>query len=548
MSSLLTSEATLELLLADFDDRRRAFDIGLPSQAASLAPKPDAVPRKVDGMSLDGPGANPNDLRRQRWGVIVPDSDVGTKALRAIEPLLSLRQAEQDAKVHTFRVPANMDLDASLTWKSQVLRSEDLPEAERPRYLLILGDLDEVSAELAHVLANGSFVGRLHFDALEQYTLYAEKVVRWERSPTIFDMPAARFFAASGSRATAQGRRQLITPCVEFARRRTHQPFRANVEDPWENIQRTSDFIRKCGIEQPAMLLSVCHGIARASREEWSSSEEQRRIQGAMQIFPGIGDQGILTAEMVENVPFLPGGFWFAVACFGAGTPANSAFHPWLCQLAKVKQYKEAAERLLRSLPVDEEKPFLARLPKTLLSNPNGPLAIISHLDLAWTYGFVDPNRMSQSRASRIFSSLNVIANGSRAGVALDALMHAYREVNDELVSGYQADELARTRNRRSDTDATSRAHAFMLRNDLRGYVLLGDPAARLPLAQKMQLTRAGTTPSRARDMERAVLAILTQNATPSEIAQEHGVMLTELERWVATYTAAGRSALEKLK
>ncbi|WP_437648802.1 hypothetical protein [Sorangium sp. So ce362] len=66
--------------------------------------------------------------------------------------------------------------------------------------------------------------------------------------------------------------------------------------------------------------------------------------------------------------------------------------------------------------------------------------------------------------------------------MALDALMRSYREVNDELIAGYQAEEDARAWNRPSPVEPTHRSRAFMLRNDLRGYVLLGDPAARLPL------------------------------------------------------------------
>lgn len=137
---------------------------------------------------------------------------------------------------------------------------------------------------------------------------------------------------------------------------------------------------------------------------------------------------------------------------------------------------------MLASLPRDGERPFLAALPQAALRNPDGPLAVIGHLDLAWTYSFVDPARAAQSRASRIFSSLQSTARGSRAGVALDALMRSYREVNDELIAGYQAEADARALNRPSPVEPTHRSRAFMLRNDLRGYVLLGDPAARLPL------------------------------------------------------------------
>jgi hypothetical protein len=73
---------------------------------------------------------------------------------------------------------------------------------------------------------------------------------------------------------------------------------------------------------------------------------------------------------------------------------------------------------------------------------------------------------------------------GSRAGVALEALLRFYRETNDTLMASYQLEADARVQGRADPTDREERGHLWMLRNDLRGYVLLGDPAARLPLAQ----------------------------------------------------------------
>lgn len=564
MSSAAPSTSNLELLLADYD-HRPALEKGLPEIAAGKAPKPEKAPRGVDGMSLEAPDADPNDLSLQRWGIIIPKSAAGERALEAISPLLALRQSEQEAKVQVFRVEPGMDLQRSLDWKNQVLRNENLlPESERPKFLLILGDLDEVSAELGHVLANGSFVGRIHFDTPAGYEAYARKVVRWEKDPSTSSKAIAKFFVANdGTSATMQGQSHLITPCLDLARKTktTRRPFPAELEDPIANVYDAADFIERCKTDQPSILLSVCHGAGRSQTKPWKGADEQRQFQGALQISLDNGRDGWVTAERMQDATFLPGGLWFALACFGAGTPSRSAFYPWLKTLDEAGDFDAPVSNVLRSLPAEGEKPFLAAMPKAALANPNGPLAVIGHLDLAWTYGFVDPNRMSQSRASRIFSALNVMANGSRSGVALDALMRAYREVNDELLSGYQAEEDARVWSRSYNVDPASRAHSFMLRNDLRGYVLLGDPAARLPLARKTTATQpipstgghaadAQASASTSRDpneMERAVLAVLAQDGTTKEVAKKHGASREELEGWVETYKAAGKAALGKL-
>jgi hypothetical protein len=114
------------------------------------------------------------------------------------------------------------------------------------------------------------------------------------------------------------------------------------------------------------------------------------------------------------------------------------------------------------------------------LANPHGPLAMIGHVDLAWTYSFSDPRNLARRVPARILSVLDAWLRRARAGVALDALMRFYREANDALMERYQAQADAQVDGLPDPTDPAERAQLWMLRNDLRGYVLLGDPAARL--------------------------------------------------------------------
>lgn len=480
--------STLELLLADAIELGTTLAAGLPEVTAGIAPRPVKTPRGADALLREMPDADPNDLALQRWSVIAPEGALGDQALEAIAPLLRLREAEQGAPVTPYRVEPGMGMAEAVRWKTDVLRDESIPEEERPRYLLLLGDLDVVSPELQHVLANGAFVGRLHIAGADGkpdpsgYAAYADKVVRWAKSPTAHDRPDALFFVADdGTNATQLGRRLLIEPCVTMAQRQGRRPSPAANVTEILGADRADDLLRAGSTPRPSVLLSVSHGLGRP-RGGWTSVDQQRALQGALLVGAHGSSAPLLTADMLQHAPFLPGGLWFCLACFGAGTPRESAFYPWLSLLAREGAYSGQVQRVLASLPQGGERPFLAALPQAALRNPEGPLSVIAHLDLAWTFGFVDPNRMTQSRASRIFSSIQAMARGSRAGVALDALMRSYREVNDELLAGYHAEEDARVWNRPSPVDPMQRGSAFMLRNDLRGYVLLGDPAARLPL------------------------------------------------------------------
>jgi hypothetical protein len=92
-----------------------------------------------------------------------------------------------------------------------------------------------------------------------------------------------------------------------------------------------------------------------------------------------------------------------------------------------------------------------------------------------------------------------------------------------------------------------------MLRQDLAGYVLLGDPAVRLPIAdaggtgvaRASGAGRAGGAHAAAvMRAEAAVLAVLRGDSI-ADAAGRHGLDRAELERLVASYRAAGRDALD---
>jgi hypothetical protein len=93
-----------------------------------------------------------------------------------------------------------------------------------------------------------------------------------------------------------------------------------------------------------------------------------------------------------------------------------------------------------------------------------------------------------------------------------------------------------------------------MLRQDLAGYVLLGDPAVRLPITGGADSTgfprarsagrTAGEHTAAVTRAEAAVLAVLRGDPVAAA-ARCHGLDRAELERLVASYRAAGRDALE---
>jgi hypothetical protein len=495
----------LGLLLCDADDRAPVLAGGMPDASLADAPAPARGPAGEDSLHLEALDRDPNDLEAQRWAVIAPEGPDGDAALAAVRALVEHRRAQQGAEPAVFRVPDGMDAAAAHRWKHDVLRAEAVPADERPRYLLILGDLDRVSLELQHVLGNGAFVGRLHCATPRGYRDYAEKVVARERAAADRRPRALYYTVHDGTPAAGSGHRHLVEPCLRMTADLAARG-KLVVDGPTEvpySEWGPDELLAVAGVDAPSLLVSLSHGVG-APRRGWRSPDQQRALQGAL----SLGADEPLTADTVRASPFLPGGVWMCVACYGAGTPSTSAYHAWLAGHGG-----ERAAAVLRGLPRPGERPFVAALPQALLANPAGPLAVIGHMDLAWTYGFTDPAGRT-SRASRMHATQRALLGGSRVGVGLDALMHAYREVNDELMSRYQARRDAAARGQPDPVDPRALGEAWMQRNDLRGYVLLGDPAARLavPLASRPRAAEAPDLPTRS-----SPAASLSTRAAPPE-------------------------------
>jgi hypothetical protein len=469
-----------ELLLTHADDQRPVLEEALPLDAASHQPRPPQ--ENTSGKELDDAGADPNSLPDQRWGVVAPEGPSGDRLLALIEPLRRLREAEQGAPARVYRVPPGLDGMQAARWKDTVLRDEAELETEQPGYLLLLGDIDSVSLELQQVLGSDGFAGRLAFTSDDGYAAYVDKVLRWSRSPSPVRRARALLFTAQdGTPATTVGYEALMAPSLENLRKLRElgslsAESLAELGEPasW-SVQQ---LLAQVASPQPAVLFTMSHGLG-APRRGWSSVDEQRARQGAM----SLGGEGTLEASALASTPFLPGGLWFFLACFGAGTPSRSAYFPWLSRLREAGEYPGRLDRLLAALPREGERPFVAALPQAVLANPQGPLAVIGHSDLAWTYSFQDLGRAARNRPSRFLGMLRTLVEGRRAGAGLRALLRFFNETNTELTTLYDHEESARLAGRGSPVDSVERAHLWMLRQDLAGYILLGDPAVRLPLA-----------------------------------------------------------------
>ncbi|OJH38335.1 hypothetical protein [Cystobacter ferrugineus] len=551
---------TLELLLAHSEERLAARQ-GLQLETLQRAPRPEAVelPENLWDATRD-----PNELPAQRWGLVAPKGARGDRLLALVEPLRRLRQeAQGGAPVEIYRVPSVMDGAYAAGWKKEVFRHEKTSEKNRPRYLLLLGDLHEVPLELQQALTTDAFVGRLAFSSDAGYEAYVEKVLRWEGVAAREARARMLFYTSrDGTSATELGHRVLIAPSVAACRERQQVddfPAADILELGGQGAVPLETLLSHAAEPGPGVLFTLSHGRGRPPGG-WARPEERLAHQGELML----PDGRFLPAEELASRPFLPGGVWFSFACFSAGTPTRSSYTHWLRQLPASDPN---ARRGLEALPQQGERPFIAALPQAALANPNGPLAVMGHVDLAWSCSFNDKGR---GTPSRFIELLKALARGSRAGVALSTLLQFLNETSSELAMLYNQEEMQRTYGGSFSVDPVARAWLWMQRQDLANYILLGDPAVRLPLAscqvapcapgpsderealrallgpQFMERTRSTPGPSAA-EAEKAILALLTRQASPEDIARSQGIPLSELLRWEQFYREAGREALARL-
>jgi hypothetical protein len=499
----------MDLLLAHADDGSPVSDREAdPSPAAAHA---RAVPVR-EAKVLADITADANDLARQRWALVVPEGAAGERLAAAVNELVRARAEDQGADVLTIAAPPVRTAEEATAWKRAVYpASFDGDEDRRPRYLLILGDLDQVSFEVQQVLAQDGLPGRLACASEDGYAAYAAKVLAWQREPSEHERARAMFYTVhDGTRATTAGHTKLIEPChkrcAETARDKPRAFPASEVAIHGALAPDPSELLELASLRQPTALLSMSHGMGPPRRRQWTPAEA-REHQGAM----SFGTEGALAGADVGTAPFLPGGVWVYFACFGAARAA--------------------------------------------LANPEGPLALLGHVDLAWSYSYEelevdDHRRVTGSNRSLNFTQLMTkLVAGERVGAAALTLALSLGGVSAALNTHYDRGKRAGTVEGATDADRLALGNLWMLRQDLLGYALLGDPAVRLPLARfaPSPLPLPVIIDSNALDLlERGALEI-ARGESLGVVAAELGVPRSELEEAATVYRDAGRAALRAL-
>ena len=391
-------------------------------------------------------GVDPNNLEETGWGIIF-HQNVSAEIRVSLKDLIEQR----NGKVFDYLSGESKD-----HWLRRHGVGPGSVDPKRiPYYLLIIGQPTEIPFEFQYQLDVQYAVGRLSFDRPEEYARYAKSVIEYEKnSPSNSQRKIGVFSTAhDGDRATQISSQYLAEPVFT--------ELSANAK--WSCTSYIGDKATKGNLVQEllsaksdiSLVFAACHGLGYRAGEA-----EQAKNQGAWvcQDWPGRGgvqEEYIFSQADVNEKLSVFGKMFFIFSCFGAGTPSTDDFSSQRTTIAP--------------------KPFVASLPKKLLSHPaGGALAYIGHIDRAWGYSFIWGDAGSQPQT--IISTLGHIMSGARIGHAMNDINIRYAELSTMLT-----DALHEGKSGGAQPNAIlSQTYLWAARNDARNYVLIGDPAVRL--------------------------------------------------------------------
>lgn len=407
------------------------------------------------------------DIQQQGWGVVLPSGARGDTLLKLLRPLLEHRASQQGRRPTEYRTPAVLDGAQSARWCTDVYADPRISSIDRPRYLLLVGDLYEVPAQLQIELSREQMVGRLAFRRDEDYGRYAQKIIDSEQSSAAVAAPR---IAVYRSRRPVVAVDANYTPddmdvASQVARALTSPTAgaRSDVEildgDPLpadERLKMLASWNQRAG--GAGVLLTIADFVAE-NAADWLNFRAQHQQQGALRLEGGRGPE---KPTIWPADKFMQGGIAVLPGPCSVGTVGSD-----LLARDPSKHGRARAQPSVNG--------FVARFAGSLVASATGPLAVLGILGMPRA-PILDPTQLTG-----LTDFLQLVLSGGRFGAALSRLTRDLPIVNSELVRLYE-EKMQFEQRRETFADDAQLQRLSERRAALSAFALLGDPAARLPL------------------------------------------------------------------
>lgn len=473
--------------------RRDGWQISQPAALRAIITHIDEL-KKSRGMrqlrSVKA-GVDAQDLQQAGWGLVFPYEEDGNAPLAnailaQLAPLVAWRRAQAGKRYREplmgnigYR-PGESKLSFLARLKTATAGAVD-PD-KLPYYLLLIGSPEQIPWSFQTHLDVQYAVGRLYFDDLADYRRYAESVVRVEKSGSPRPRRMALFAPAnSGDPASEQSCNQLVAPLAISLRQALPGLDIQTALQQEADRKRLRSWLG--GADTPSLLLTAAHGL-----EYDASDAQQYERQGGLVCadWPGaswsgpLPDDFFVTGDQLRRDPGDASGLIaFCFSCYTGGCP----------QLDTYTHHREGKTRILA------QKPFVGGLPRALLGGLAGgsALSVIAHVDRAWSLSFLPPGsrQLAPILTADFQSTLQRLCTGSPVGYALEYFNQRYAELSTALSA--RIDEWVQQQKQSGRPEGSGEGGAlpsdlvslWTAHNDARDYVVLGDPAVRLPTLWK---------------------------------------------------------------
>jgi hypothetical protein len=443
--------------------------IHTPDQRQDLDSRKNELKQRVDQQNEGsfGPpaGTDPQNLDEVGWGVIFAH-DAKQEIYDALKELLDFRRSQAGEFYKEFRKHLGYRVGDPEENHRTFLARQNMtfgpPDPKRvPYYLLIVGDPESIPFQFQYMLDVQYAVGRIYFDTVEEYAQYAHSVVEAERGQLTRRRRLVLAGVANPDDGATEASATILLPNLEneLKEGKTARGWTIETRPPQQTHK--DQMLRLIGgDETPALLFTASHGVA--FRDD---PTRQQNDQGALlcQDWPGkiqwgsqpIPEQFYIAARDIGDDARLWGSIFFHFACFGAGTPRFDDF---------------AHARQLNWRETIAPHAFVAPLPRRLLSHPKGGvLAVIGHVDQAWTYSF--QLSLEGVNVGGFRDAMRTLMKGQRVGFAMEAFNIRFAELATTLTKDLEDIKFGKIAKPNEIT------RLWMAHNDARSYVIIGDPA-----------------------------------------------------------------------
>ena len=437
------------------------------------------------------PGYDETDLKQAGWGIIFPQGTLTKAELKhyqalnqALKVLIDYRRQQMEGREpHVFRCKANWDYMDFLWEEGRKVEYWNMKPNIVPYYLCIVASPERISWKFQQSLGDIYAVGRLWFDDPEDCVSYIKHLLKYEQNQTSPSNCREVLFMGTqheNDPPTEKSSTQLVKPLYDWLLDKKDLQFSSSLllgkqsgqEAFKTNLLKRLTAVTDKQFQLPSLLFTACHGV-----ELPASDLTQSQTQGALicQEYPNpyctlVSSDYLAGHDVVNTNINLSGLMSFCFACYSAGTPLQEDWiYPGLFNKSE-NIVQTVFQRLFQKPEKIAQKPFVANLPQKLLAH--GCTAFIGHVSKTWDTSYLGVNG-ENNQLDPFLITLEQLLKGVPVGHATDDLtgsaVRLTKQLHDQMEN-------------RSKYSPKQIENTWKARNDFRGYVVLGDPAAKIQI------------------------------------------------------------------